>query len=296
MALRRPAAPRLRAGSPGTHPAVPVTTTPQAPARPEPTRAASTPTSPTPPVPARRGPGRRAVLLAGAATAAVTSAVSAGALLSRGDSGARAASSNGGGPESAPGPEVFSDVPDDAEGLDAMRWADATGVQPALADARYSPDAVITRGDVALALHRFAGAPGVPVDGAPAPIADLGEDPQRVTALLWLHGRGALWGDAALKVHPDDPATRDCAATMLTALLRPALAGFGVTWEPSTAASAPQDVEPWSALADAIWLEAAGLAPASLTASAGAGDAHVTRADLAVMLHRANSVIADALA
>jgi len=275
---------------------------------------------PSSPVPARRLHGRRPLLLAGAAAAAVTGAVGVGALLTRSGGPAPLAAAQGGAAASATSP--FSDVKDGAEGLDAMVWADENGVQPALDGSSYSPGAAVTRGDLALALHRFAGSPAVPLDGTPALIVDLGEEPARAAALLWLHGRGALWGDASLKVHPDDPATQDCAAGLLTALLRPALAGVGVTWDPSTGgpsaddssgvespaagtsgdepspagAAAEEDVAPWSALADASWLEAAGMLTGTLTVSGWTGEESVTRGELAVTLHRADSVVAAALA
>src|SRR5699024_12028459 len=187
----------------------------------------------------------------------------------------------------------FADVPADHPDAEAIRWAHETGVQSAPSAAGYLPQAAVTRGDVAVALHRLAGAPPVDLQGLPVLFTDLGEDPARVAAVLWLHGRGALWGDAELRVHPDDPATRDCTATMLTALLRPALAGVGVTWDASADASLPPAEGPTSALADTAWLVAAGVAheaPADRD-----GDETVTRADLAVSLHRADTVITAAL-
>lgn len=209
------------------------------------------------------------------ASAAVLGAVGTGAVLRR-----RSA---------APFPDVAAGDPV----AEAVRWAHETGVQPALSATAYSPETTVTRGDAALALHRLAGAPAVELAEMPVLFTDLGEDPARVTALLWLHGRGALWGDAELRVHPDEPATRDCAASMLAALLRPALAGVGVTWDPSPEVSLPSAEEPDPARADLAWLLAAGMATSSLAERAG--DDAVTRADLALALHRANTVITDAL-
>lgn len=219
----------------------------------------------------------------------MTGAVSAGILLTR-SGGAPLAAASGGAPAS-----TFSDVQPGTEGLDSMVWADSTRVLPALEDGTYAPDSPVARGDIAVALHRFAGTPEVPLEGTPVLIVDLGDVPERASALLWLHGRGALWGDAELKVHPEDPATRDCAAALLTALLRPALAGVGATWDPSTDAALSQDAEPGSSRADAVWLQQAGMAPASFTVEAWSGESIVTRAELAGALHRANAVIVDAL-
>src|SRR5699024_10900200 len=77
------------------------------------------------------------------------------------------------------------------------------------------------------------------------------------------------------------------------ALLRPALAGVGVTWDASAEASLPPSEGANSALADTAWLVAAGMAP---EAPAGRdGDETVTLADLAVPLHRADTVMNAAL-
>lgn len=313
MALRRPAAPRVRPDRPGapapaaaraglvtpTAPApapveAPTAVQPPSPAaapalpevQPGPIPAAPRTVAPAPeqhpvnPAPARPAPPRRTLLLAGAAAAAVVGAVSAGAVLPRML-----------GPASSP----FSDVADGDAGLEAMLWADDTGVLPAAGGA-FSPEAVVTRGEVAAALHRFAGTPAVPLEDVPVLIVDLGEDPEQASALLWLHGRGALWGDAELKVHPEDPATREGASGMLAALLRPALAGIGAVW-PSGGADGSGGAEgrdlPAGLSQDAAWLTNAGMAPDGSTH--WQGEQAVTRAELAAVLHRADGVIANAL-
>ena len=313
MALRRPAAPRVRPDRPGAPapaaaraglvtPTAPAPAPVEAPTAVEPTALAVAPAlpevqpgpipaaprtvAPAPeqhpvnPAPARSVPPRRTLLLAGAAAAAVVGAVSAGAVLPRML-----------GPASSP----FSDVADGDAGLEAMLWADDTGVLPAAGGA-FSPEAVVTRGEVAAALHRFAGTPAVPLEEVPVLIVDLGEDPEQASALLWLHGRGALWGDAELKVHPEDPATREGASGMLAALLRPALAGIGAVW-PSGGADGSGGAEgrdlPAELSPDAAWLTSAGMAPDGSTH--WQGEQAVTRAELAAVLHRADGVIANAL-
>ena len=313
MALRRPAAPRVRPDRPGapapaaaravlatpTAPApapveAPTTVQPPSPAaapalpevQPGPIPAAPRTVAPAPeqhpvnPAPARPAPPRRTLLLAGAAAAAVVGAVSAGAALPR---------------MLGPATSPFSDVADGDAGLEAMVWAEETGVLPAAGGA-FSPDAVVTRGEVAAALHRFAGTPAVPLEDVPVLIVDLGEDPAQASALLWLHGRGALWGDAELKVHPEDPATREGASGMLAALLRPALAGIGAVW-PSGGADGSGGTERKDLSAepspDAAWLTSAGMAPDGSTH--WQGEQSVTRAELAAVLHRADGVIASAL-
>lgn len=296
MAVRRPPAPHPRAlaAAPAPVPVeAPAPTEPPAPVAADSTAgipsdlsadtvAVTVPAPAT--APALRS-GRRTVLVAGAAMA-LLGAVGAGALLRPGTAG----------PSAAPAVHFgdLADVPGDHPAAAAMDWAHSTGVQPALTDTEYGPEVPVDRGDVAVALHRLAGAPAVELGELAAPFADLGDDPVRVSALLWLHGRGALWGDAALQVHPEEPATRDCAAMMLAALVRPPLAGVGVTWDASADASLPQADGPDSAGADVAWLEASGMAPADLAARDG--DAVVTRAGLALSLHRADEVIAAALA
>lgn len=312
MALRRPAAPRLRPDRPGapapaaaravlvtpTAPApvpagTPTTVEPPsaaAPALPEVQRgpfpaaartvARAPEQRPVGPAPARSVPPRRTLLLAGAAAAAVVGAISAGVVLPR---------------VLGPATSPFSDVADGDAGLEAMLWADETGVLPAAGGA-FSPEAVMTRGEVAAALHRFAGTPAVPLEDVPVLVVDLGEDPAQASALLWLHGRGALWGDAELKVHPEDPATREGASGMLAALLRPALAGIGAVW-PAGGADGPGAAEgkdiPGGISPDAAWLTSAGMAPEGSTH--WQGEQAVTRAELAAVLHRADGVIAGAL-
>lgn len=153
---------------------------------------------------------------------------------------------------------------------------------PAPSDTAFAPDDVVQRGDLARALHRFAGAPAVPETLPAVPLTDLGEDAELQAAALWLHGRGALWGDASLGVHPTEPATRDLTTRMLTALLRPALRGVGATWE---------------AADDLAWLQAAGMLSAWPIGGSGSADADepITRAELASALNQSDQVIAQAL-
>ncbi len=278
MALRRPAAPRVRPDrpdAPGTEEPPTVaerSARAAAPALPAAESAAPAATPhPAAPSPARRTPPRRTLLLAGAAVAAVVGAVSAGVVVTR---------------QLDPAASRFSDVADGAEGLEEMIWADGTGVLPATGGA-FSPDTVVTRGEVAAALHRFAGTPAVPLEDVPVLIVDLGENQEQASALLWLHGRGALWGDAELRVHPAEPATRDCASGMLAALLRPALAGVGAVW------TAAETTGPTEVPRDAAWLTSAGMIPRR--GDGWAGESAVTRAELATVLHRADGVIARAL-
>lgn len=298
MAVRRPAAPHLRAGRPGAPtapPAPPAASTQVASTQSASTQVVSTQVASVEPVGRLRAPaapatprtGRRAVLLVGAA-AAVGGTLGATALLRGTGAGLPALFAGGAG-------ITFPDVASDDPAAAAMSWAHETGVQPATSAGGYSPRTPVTRGQAALALHRLAGAPAVDLAAAPTLFTDLGDDPATGAALLWLHGRGALWGDAELRVRPEDPATRDCTAMMLTALMRPALAGMGVTWDPSTESSLPQAEGADPALADVAWLVAAGMVPLPESLAGWAGGEAVTRADLALSLHRADQVITSAL-
>lgn len=300
MAVRRPPAPRLRPGRPGVAPVHPVMTPPAAdtelctnsfqergsgscttsakPLAGSTPAAAPTATAPTTPAPARPRPRRRTVLVAGAA--AVVVPVGAAAVAHRSAS-----------------TSAFTDVAAGSETADAIRWASDTGVQPPLTVTAYGPEEPVARGDLALALHRFAGSPTLDLAAAPALFTDLPDDDAQATALAWLHGRGALWGDAELRVRPAETATRDEAATMLAALLRPALTAVGARWDTGTLpeqADGADDAD-LTALADLAWLTAAGMVPTAELSGAHDGAAPVTRQELAVALHRADRVVEDAL-
>lgn len=212
---RRPAPPRLRAGRPGARVTGQVALrSPQAPAATAPAPAPATLPGDSQP----DSPRRRTLLLAGAGAAALALPV-AGAALVLGRAGRGA---NGLDTDAALSPSAANPA------QDALSWAHDSDVLPALPDGSFAPDAVVTRADLALALHRFAGAPTPNLAGVPTPVADVPEDPERAAAVLWLHGRGALWGDAELRVRPDEPATQEAGRGIVTALLEPALTGAGI--------------------------------------------------------------------
>lgn len=212
MAVRRPAPPRVH---PDQQPS-------SAPTPPAPSADAAAPASPR--TERGRSLSRRTMVLASTAVAAVAVPTAAAGILLSGRSGAP--SSAGSAPGSAEGEETgpFSDVAGDDAQLEAMVWADEHGVQPALDDGSYAPQQQVDRGALAVALHRFAGAPPVTLDTAPPIAIDIDDEPECETALLWLHGRGALWGDASLMLHPREIADAAAARQILTALLGPSLA------------------------------------------------------------------------
>lgn len=222
-APRRPAPPRLRPGRPGVFAARPVAPVPARASAP----VSTTPGSATQASTAASRPGRRTVLLLGSAAAALAVPVGGLALWSSrrttGDP-AMARTLDGAGADVLQASVAsFPDVPADHPAAESIAWAHATGVQPGLDDGTYRPETELTRGDLVLALHRLAGAPAVDTDTTPALLTDVPSDPERAAAVLWLHGRGALWGDAELRVHPDAPVTARAGAGVLADLLVPAL-------------------------------------------------------------------------
>ncbi|AXK46485.1 hypothetical protein DXU92_05010 [Brachybacterium saurashtrense] len=326
--MRRPPAPHLRTGRPGAMPSTPSVpdlapgagpSTPSAPApvaepaaprtaEPVPPQAPAAPApapllppatdtahapDPTPipagpPAPAASRPShaltRRTVLAGSAALAAVGLPVTA---LVVADPDAAPVADAVRGADTADTAHSAT-APDDA--LEALRWADAIGVLPAREDGSFAAQATLTRGDLALALHRFVGAPAVPADAVPTMLADLDEDPERRDALLWLFGHGALWGDDALCVHPQEPASREGAAEILTAMLRPSLRAAGIAPDQ---VDAELDVPEGAADSAAAWIVRAGLVPSAL--SDLPGEATVTRGELAQLLRRADQVLSDAV-
>lgn len=169
------------------------------------------------------------MLLLGTAAAAVAAPVTGLALWGRGLTAPPAAVPT---PTAAPPTFTVPEVPQLTGALSqhpaagALAWADAHGVLPLPSGA--SPDQHLMRGDLVLALHRFAGTPAVPTESLPVLLADVPQDPERAAATLWLHGQGVLWGDAELRIHPDAPATHTATVQLLGSLLGPALVGAGI--------------------------------------------------------------------
>lgn len=320
MALRRPHAPRLQSGRPGADPTPvapelpPEKTAPQlAPTNtaaprlaPEPmpvsapdATAESTPglvpgpVSEAAPAAHDTGASRRIVVAAGAVLA--VGGISAGGVFAvrrvlAGDTtSSRAQRAAGNGAADAADPSaLFADVAAHDPDLDAITWAHKHGVQPAMANGSYAPDAEMTRADLARALHAFAGSPQISVDPVPELFADLPADPVTASALLWLHGRGAAWGDDNMQVRPNDPATRDDAASMVTALLRPGLRGLGV--EVGTPTQVPfEDLVPEDSR-DVLWLLGAGLL-AFAQHTRWDGEQPLRRREVAALLHSAQGLL-----
>lgn len=321
MALRRPHAPRLQSGRPGADPtpAAPElppekttppqlaptnTATPRRAPDPMPVSAPEAASESTPGLipgpgseaaPAAHGTGAsRRIVVAAGAVLAVGGISTAGVFAARrflaGDassSRAQRAASNGAAGTARPS-AIFADVAANDPDIDAITWAHEHDVQPALANGSYSPDLEMTRADLARALHAFGGSPKISVDPVPELFADLPADPVTASALLWLHGRGAAWGDDDMQVRPDDPATRDDAASMVTALLRPGLRGLGVEVDAPTTVPF-EDLVPEDSR-DVLWLLGAGLVAAAQH-SRWDGDQPLRRREVASLLHSAQGLL-----
>lgn len=305
--MRRPAAPRLRSGSPGVPTSHMPTPGVQAPppqvsdpvpeaisapsvlsapsAHSAPSALSAPPASPSSPAAAR--PARRGLLVDAGATALLAPAVWGLSRVLGAPSNPSAPPTAA--PSTAPGP--FLDVPGDMEGAAAMAWAHEHHVLEAT-DGRFHPETVMTHGDLARALHAFAGSPTVPLRAVPRLLEDLPEDPATAQAMLWLHGHGALWGDASLRLDPGTAVARDDAARVLTALVRPSLVAFDASIDALDAADSPfEDLSDEDlALSDVLWLAAAKILPGA-PRGRWRGAESLTRADLAIALHSTQTLI-----
>lgn len=242
------------------------------------------------------GPARRSVLLFGSAAAAVAVPIAGLALVTRSSATDDPAAARAGGIISSgqvrPALASFTDVPADHPAVEAIAWAHGTGVQPGLEDGTYAPNSEVTRGELAAALHRLAGAPVIDVDATPTLLTDVPSDPDHAAAVLWLHGRGVIWGDAELRVHPDAPATCAEGAVILTDLLAPALAGAVVDAAPALQAvlSVLGSSHTVGSGDSSATRGVAGLDGEAL--SAVDPDAPLTRAHLALALHQVEITLA----
>ncbi len=250
----------------------------------------STPAPDEPKAAAASGPRRRRVLAGGAAMAGIAAAGAAAVHLLRGERPVGPTADPTAAPPAAEG--SFPDLRGDEELVAACRWAAQHHIQDGLPDGTYGAERAVTRSDVALSLHAFAGAPAVPVDTLPALVADLPEKSDRARALLWLHGRGALWGDEHLRVSPTVTATRADGATIIASLLRPGLIALGTHLDAANTdtEALPRRERDHVSSADVLWLLAAGvLRKADL--SQWVSDAPLTRGELARLLRRTQSLL-----
>lgn len=93
---------------------------------------------------------------------------------------------------------------------DAVSWLFAGGTTVGTSPTTYSPNALVTRGEVAAMLHRLAGQPTAP----PHPFDDV-ERGWQVAPVAWLHSEGITTGTSATTFSPDLNLTRGQLATFL---------------------------------------------------------------------------------
>ena len=165
----------------------------------------------------------------------------------------------------------FSDVPDDAWYEPAVAWLAETGLTTGTAPGCYQPDQILTRAQVAAFLHRLAGEPQ-PVQ--PLPFEDVSA-PWAVEAVRWLAEEGITVGVAPGRFGPDEFVTRGQFAAFL----------HRYAGEPAAAPHPFSDVFAAYQQAPVSWLAATGITTGTSDRTFSP-DRYVTRAELAVLLHR----------
>ena len=106
----------------------------------------------------------------------------------------------------------FVDIAPDAFFVDAVAWAYETGVIRGTSPTTFSPDDLLTRGQMAVVLHRSAGEP--PAEES-APFTDVAAEAWFAPAVDWLAGVGITTGTTPDTYSPFDPVTRAQLAAFL---------------------------------------------------------------------------------
>ncbi|MEQ8843169.1 MAG: S-layer homology domain-containing protein [Acidimicrobiales bacterium] len=110
------------------------------------------------------------------------------------------------------GPLVFSDVPADAYYAHAVAWLSARGITTGTGPGVFSPDAVVTRGQMVTFLWRYRGSPtGSPNSG----YSDVARSAFYAKAVDWAKAEGVTTGTGGNRFSPEDPVTRAQVATFL---------------------------------------------------------------------------------
>ncbi|MDR1821002.1 MAG: S-layer homology domain-containing protein [Oscillospiraceae bacterium] len=116
-------------------------------------------------------------------------------------------------------PNPFSDIPDGTWYTNAVTWAAENGVVSGTGGGQFSPDANITREQLALILYKYRGSPAVPAGALPF------ADGQSVSswaadAVKWCAISGIVSGKSDNMFDPQAGATRAEVATMLMRFVR----------------------------------------------------------------------------
>ena len=106
------------------------------------------------------------------------------------------------------GAHGFSDVESEWQ-HDPVAWMFNNGITTGTSPTTYSPDDQLTRGQLAVLLHRLAGTPSAP---APDRFTDV-VTPWQVTAIGWMLDQGITTGTSSTTFSPDDSVTRGELAT-----------------------------------------------------------------------------------
>ena len=111
--------------------------------------------------------------------------------------------------------EVFTDMPaEDHWAHNAIDWAYFNGLTSGTSATTFSPDNVLTRGQVATFLYAFYGRPEVSVNN---PFTDVSENDYYYTPVLWAVENNVTSGTSATSFSPNDPCTRAQIVTFLWA-------------------------------------------------------------------------------
>ena len=116
--------------------------------------------------------------------------------------------------ETAEAGSSFGDVPSSAYYAAAVSWASSKGIVNGTGADVFSPNASITREQLAAMLYRYAGEPSVSADlSAYTDTVDI--SPYASKAVEWCVAKGILSGKSATRLAPQDTATRaECAAML----------------------------------------------------------------------------------
>ena len=116
--------------------------------------------------------------------------------------------------ETAEADSSFRDVSSSAYYAAAVSWASSEGIVNGTGADAFSPNASITREQLAAMLYRYAGEPSVSADlSAYTDTVDI--SPYASKAVEWCVAKGILSGKSATRLAPQDTATRaECAAML----------------------------------------------------------------------------------
>lgn len=115
-------------------------------------------------------------------------------------------------PDIADATNPFTDVPADKWYTNAVIWAASEGIVNGVTETTFSPDATITREQIATILYRYAGKPDATGDLSTYP-DEVAVSTYAVDAMRWAVGMGIINGMDG-KLAPQSSATRAQIATI----------------------------------------------------------------------------------